>query len=73
MEFENPYADKPSLARPIPGVIAQQMASMAEMWLKMLGITLYVHEHEGLAHFMGAILRGFPKLGDFFKPTDPPQ
>lgn len=71
-QIENPYQDKPSGARPIPGVIAQQMASMAEAALRMLGITLYQHEHEGLASFMGALLRFYPKLGDYFKPTDPP-
>jgi hypothetical protein len=66
-QFDNPFESKASGAHPIPGVISQQLASFTEIWLRMVGINLYQHEHEGLAHLIGAIIRAYPKLGDMFK------
>jgi hypothetical protein len=72
-QFDNPFETKPSGARPIPGVISQQLASFTEIWLRMVGINLYQHEHEGLAHVIGAVLRAYPKIGDFLKSGDQPK
>jgi hypothetical protein len=66
-QIENPYETKASGAKPIPGVIAQQMASFLEVWLRMVGVHLYVHEHEGLAHVLGAVIRSYPYLGEWWK------
>lgn len=66
-EFGNPYLDDGTGANPPPGVAAQVLANYMEAWLKMLGITLYVHEHRGLASVMDAVLRVYPKLGDYTK------
>lgn len=72
-QFENPYQDKPSGARPVPGIIAIQMANMLEIPLRWFSINLYQHERDGLAHFLGAVLRAYPVLGDYFKQVDPPK
>lgn len=70
-EFENPYATKPSGARPLPGALAEQYASMIEIGMRLFGVTLYQHEHEGLAHVIGAFIRAFPQLKDLGKkPVD---
>jgi hypothetical protein len=68
--FENPYKDDPGKARPIPGVVALQWASLLEWPLKFMGVSLYQHELEGLASFMGAVLRAYPKLNEKFHPQD---
>ncbi len=65
-QFDNPYETKPGGARPIPGVIAQQMAAMIETGMKLVGISLYVHEHDGLAAVCDAILRAYPRLRDYW-------
>lgn len=70
-QFENPFQDKPSGARPIPGVVSLQIASFLEVFGKMWGINLYQHEHEGLAHVIEAVMRAFPKLADTWKQPDP--
>jgi hypothetical protein len=67
VEIPNPYKTEGTGARPAPGVLSLQLASFVEMWLKLVGISLYNHEHEGLAHLIGAIIRAYPKLGDMFK------
>lgn len=72
-QIENPYQDKPSGARPIPGIIAIQMANMLEIPLRWLSIHMYQHERDGLANFLGAVLRAYPILGEQFKQADPPQ
>jgi hypothetical protein len=65
-EFPNPY--KTDGARPIPGVVAQQYASLIELILRPFGVTLYVHEHDGLASFIGAFLRAYPSLKEASTP-----
>jgi hypothetical protein len=72
-EFPNPYKTDGTGARPIPGVVSQQLASFVEIWFKMVGVSLYTHEHEGLAHVIGAVLRAYPKIGDFAKSGDSPK
>jgi hypothetical protein len=72
-QIENPFETKASGAKPIPGVMSQQLASFVEVWLRMVGVTLYQHEHEGLAHVIGAVLRAYPKIGDFVKSGDFPK
>jgi hypothetical protein len=72
-QFDNPFESKASGARPSPGVLAQQLASFTEVWLRMVGITLYQHEHEGLAHVIGAVMRAYPQIGDFIKRGDAPK
>jgi hypothetical protein len=66
-QFENPFETKASGAHPIPGVISQQWASFFEVWLRMVGINLYQHEHEGLAHVIGAVIRAYPHIGELLK------
>jgi hypothetical protein len=68
MDFPNPYATDPSGAKPIPGVIEQQWATVIEVGLRMFGIHLYVHEHDGLASFIGAFLRAYPSLKEASTP-----
>jgi hypothetical protein len=70
-QFDNPFESKASGARPIPGVVSQQLASFVEVWLKMVGVSLYNHEHEGLAHVIGAVMRAYPQIGDFMKRGEP--
>jgi hypothetical protein len=69
-QFDNPYADDPGKAKPIPGVVARQWAELLEWPLKFCGVTLYQHELDGLASFMGAVIRAYPKLLDKFTPQD---
>jgi hypothetical protein len=69
-QFDNPYADDPGRARPIPGVVEQQWASLIEMPLRFLGVHLYQHEKDGLASFMGAFLRAYPNLKNKFQPVN---
>jgi hypothetical protein len=68
--FENPYADDPGKARPIPGVVAQQWASLLEWPLRFVGVHLYQHELDGLAAFMGAVIRAYPRMKDKFHPVE---
>jgi hypothetical protein len=68
--FENPYADDPGKARPVPGIVARQWAELLEWPLRFAGVHLYQHELDGLASFMGAVLRAYPKLLDKFTPQD---
>jgi hypothetical protein len=70
MDFPNPYKDDPGKARPIPGVVARQWAELLEWPLRFMGIHLYVHELDGLASFMGAVIRAYPKMLDKFTPQD---
>jgi hypothetical protein len=72
-QFDNPFETKASGARPIPGVLSNQLAGFVEVWLRMVGINLYQHEHEGLAHVIGAVMRAYPQIGDFVKRGEPPQ
>ena len=62
--FDNPYQEKEGGARPAPGILAQQWASLAEMGLRLLGVHLYVHEHNALATLIGAFFRAYPHLKD---------
>jgi hypothetical protein len=68
--FDNPYADDPGRARPIPGVVARQWAELLEWPLRFAGVHMYEHEIEGLANFMGAVIRAYPRLLDKFHPQD---
>ena len=66
MDFPNPYQYDPTGTRPIPGVVQQQMTAFIKIWLRMVGITMYSHKEEGLAQFLGAVIRGYPKIGEFW-------
>jgi hypothetical protein len=69
-QFPNSYADDPEKAKPAPGVIAQQYATMLKWLLSFAGVKMYPHEIEALAVFLGAVIRAYPQLKDKFTPQD---
>lgn len=64
--FENPYQE-PAVKKPAPGITSQQIAAFAEGWLKLVKVDMYPHERDGLAHFIGAVMRAYPVVGDAWR------
>jgi hypothetical protein len=69
-QFPNSYADDPEKAKPAPGVIAHQYATMLKWLLSFVGVKMYPHEIDALATFLGAVIRAYPQLKDKFTPQD---
>ena len=65
-QFDNPYAED-TKARVIPGVVERHWANMIAFFLKFAHVSLRVEEVDGLALFLGGVLRAYPKLADQLK------
>lgn len=67
-QIENPYntEEQRTLNNPSPGELAIRFAALAEMVFRFFGVNLYQHEFNGLAAVIGAILRGYPRIGELW-------